>query len=70
MLETFLAGFLGVCVGSGLISFLFYRAYLVDRAMAQDATDKLLKLASGELRPTKTGSVLSLFKNDDDKPLN
>jgi len=70
MLATFLAGFLGVLIGSVLISFLFYRAYLVDRALALEATEKLLKLATGELRPTKTGSVLSLFKNDDDKPLN
>lgn len=71
MLALFLAAFLGVVCGSALVSYLFYRAYLLDRALAQSMTEKLLKLATGEARSTKTGSVLSLFKNDDDdKPLN
>lgn len=67
MLEVFLAGFLGTLAGAGFLSFLFYRAYLAERAMSDEMARKMLQLMSGEARTTKTGSVLSLFKNDEDK---
>jgi hypothetical protein len=71
MLEMFMAGFLGVVVGSILVSALFYLGYHKERQYAQEAADKMIKILSGEGKSTKTGSVLSLFKNDDkNKPLN
>ena len=70
MLEAFLAGFLGIICGAGLISGLFYKAYLKEREIAEQSAEKLYKLMSGDVKTAKTNPVLSLFKNDDKKPVN
>ena len=71
MLETFMAGFLGVLVGSAVVSFLFHLGYVKERQFAQESTDKLLKLLGQEPKSTKNASILSLIKNTDkDKPVN
>lgn len=70
MLEVFMAGFLGILTGATLISTLFYSAYVKERNIAQESADKLYKLLASETKATKTGSVLSLFKNDKEPPLN
>jgi hypothetical protein len=70
MLAVFMAGFLGIVAGTVLVCILFHQAYLKERALALEASEKLYKLVSGEAKATKNGSVLSLFKTDKDTPLN
>ena len=73
MLSTFLAGFLGVFAGVSITCFLFRLAYIKEAKIAHETTDKLIKLMTGEAKQTKTGSVLSMVKNengDKNKPVN
>ena len=71
MLETFMAGFLGIVSGAVLVSFLFYLGYSKERQFAQESADKLFKLLGQDTKPTKNASILSLIKNTDkDTPVN
>ena len=73
MTEMFLAGFLGVVCGCGVVTFLFYKMYAAERDIAEKSAEKLFKLMEAETRKpgNKNANVLSLFKNDDPTtPLN
>jgi hypothetical protein len=72
MIETFLAGFLGVVVGVGVVAFLFFRLYKEEQRIAKDLSDKFLRAVSGEdPAQSKKGQkvdFLSLIKNSDKEP--
>lgn len=72
MLEVFMAGFLGIVTGASLVSFIFYMGYMKERAITQEAADKIIKAVSGEAKQSRTNNVLSLLKNEDtkNKPIN
>lgn len=71
MIEAFAAGFLGIISGAALVSFLFHRAYVKERALVQEAADNMMKALSGETKaPRGPASIHSLFKDDKNKPVN
>lgn len=74
MIETFLAGFLGVLVGVGAVSFLFFQLYKKEQEMAKELSEKFLRAVQEEVAPQKKKSspvdFLSLIKTDKEPPVN
>lgn len=73
MIEMFLAAFLGVVCGCGVVIFLFYKAYMAERDIAEKSAEKLFQLleAGSTKQSNKGANILSLLKNDEPKkPLN
>lgn len=73
MIAAFVSGFLGVLVGVGTVSYLFYELYKKEHQMAKELADKFLAAVQGDIPAQKKKQpvdFLSLIKKDKEPPIN